>query len=125
MFGVSFAVIAVLVVIVILLGLKLWAVAHPTGKVASDFAAAKTDLGKVESEVETDLRRVEPTVSKVENAVRADIVAAIDKTETWFLDWSAEDKAIADATASKATKQQLARDHVAKLQAALLAADGS
>lgn len=124
--GVGVMVIVVLTIIVVLLGIKLWAMAHPTGKVAADLKTAEADTSGIVTRAEADLRAAEPTLTKMGTVIRSDAERLLEKAEVWITDTTAEDTAIAGYQAkiaeqevSKANKKALGRAHVDKLQAAL------
>lgn len=125
--GVGIMVIVVLTIIVVLLGIKLWAMAHPTGKVAADLKTAEADTSGIVTRAEAaTLRAAGPTLSKMGTVIRSDAERLLEKAEAWITDTTAEDTAIAGYQAkiaeqevSKANKKALGRAHVDKLQAAL------
>lgn len=137
--GVGTMVIVVLAIIVVLMGVVLWAKSHPTGKVAADLKTTEADAAALEVKARaaiaaagSDLRAAEPTLTKMGTVIRSDAERLLEKAEAWITDTSAEDASIAKLNeaisvqqASKANKQAMGRAHVEKLQAALTAATGS
>lgn len=133
--GVAIAYIIVMAIIVVILGLVLWAKFNPTSAVGKDVAWAEAHVAPLAADAHTwgklfvsDAEALAAGFKRIEPELQTELQSLLTAAEKRLMDTTSEDAKIAqaqadtaDANSVKALKLQLVKEHVAALQAHIAA----